>query len=199
MKTTKHLFNIFWTNLKFIFWDSSQSRKLKIIIRDESFYEKDLNKRYNYSKNIGSYRSKDEFSYSFLMELEKKLSELRKKYKSQAQIVENIERYINWLKSQMPLNKEENEKLRLKVLCGPAMFGHLINEIIYKGYIETPKNVSSSEVNFSKTAQILKKSFYIPHKDAKGEVLFNHLAGEIAKSKLSDDNKKHISLPHYKE
>lgn len=199
MKTSKRLFAIFWSNLKFIFWDSSQSRKLKLFIQNKSFYENDFNRRYDYSKKIGSFQSIEEFSSSFLDHLKDRKNKVKKEFKSHAQIVENTERYIGWLKNRMPLNKKELEISRLKVLCSTAMFGQLINQLIYMGYVEAPIKETDQEVNVSKTAQILLKSFYIPHKDGKGEVLFNHLAGEISNSTLSDENKKHIMLPPYKK
>ncbi len=167
-------------------------------VRNDDFFEKDFNKRCQYSSKLNSSITRGEIIPLYIEYYEKQLKKLKKRgYIPTAQIIINTNRYIDWLNSQLPIDERDLKDLRLKVNCSTATFGHIINELIYRDYVEATKS-TNGEINFNSTARIIQKTFLLLQKDGKTEVNFNHLASEIRNSTLSDDNKHIIRLPSNK-
>ncbi|MCU0467908.1 MAG: hypothetical protein MUF58_04835 [Arcicella sp.] len=91
-------------------------------------------------------------------------------------------------KPQQPIANNKTEKI--KVLCDPATFGHIISELFEKQYIDLPKR--NGDLNFSSSAKMLLNIFDI---NTTPQYLANCLNEN--KNSLSDYNKKSIDIKLY--
>lgn len=198
MKTKKFFLSIFLSNLKHMFYETIHNHKMKTYVRDEVFFEKDFDRKFTFSHKMNSTITKDEIIPLYIEYFQRKLIKYNEKgYMPFAQRIINTHRYINWLEKQLPLEEREINNSRLKVICNTSVFAHLLNELIYRDYIEGYK-IKDNEINMNATARIIKKSFLILQTDGKTEVSDVHLANEMRNCSLTDENKKALRLPSNK-
>lgn len=177
-----------------MFYESIHKFKIKTSIKDDDFFEKDFTKRFNHSVKMNSSITKNEILPSYIDFLERKLEKYtRKGYIPFAQIIINLNRYIKWANSQLPIEEREINSSRLEVICSTSTFAHIFNELIYKNYVVGYKKSKDSEINIRATARIIKKSFLILQTDGKTEIGDDHLAQELRDCSLT--NKKALTLP----
>jgi hypothetical protein len=171
---------------------------MKNFIRDDEFFENDFNKRKNFVKKMDPGISTIEIFEMCFEYLEGKLEKYKTNgYSPFSQIIINTKRYLKWLNKQLPIEERELDNVRLKVICSTSSFGHLVNELIFRNYVEGVKT-KDNEINFRATARVLQKVFILYKEDGVSEVGFEHFAKEIRNSSLSDEKMKALMLPSNK-